>query len=165
MSELQNRYQLILNDLEQHIQNKEELEYVKDKMNQMSMLFLEVIDRLTVLTDHRMKNIEQTQQELEKRMANVQNVVDDIQSDIYEDDDNYEFEILCPYCNHQFVANVDTEFNTEIECPECHNTIELDWNEEEAECGHECSHCHGSCVHEDEEDYNEDDENQNEEDM
>ena len=25
-------------------------------------------------------------------------------------------------------------------CPECNNTIELDWNEE-----HDCSCCHGDC--------------------
>ena len=40
----------------------------------------------------------------------------------------------------------------EIECPECHNVIELDWNEEH--CSGSCSHCMENCVQEDDETYN-----------
>ncbi len=39
----------------------------------------------------------------------------------------------------QFVTDIDSEINEEVECPECHNVIELDWNE--GECSHECSDC------------------------
>lgn len=49
----------------------------------------------------------------------------------------------------------------EVKCPECGNTIELDWNEEEECCGH---HCGGECGCDDcgedeevEDEYNEDD--------
>ncbi|MBR1802558.1 MAG: hypothetical protein IJ777_01070 [Clostridia bacterium] len=155
MSDLNNRYQAILKELEQNIQNEEELQFVKDKFNDLSMMFMDVIDRLTALTDMRIKSIEKTQQEMEHRMEKVQRAVDDIQSDIYEDEENYEFEITCPYCNHQFTTDIDAEFNTEVECPECHNTIELDWNdEEEIGCGSNCSHCASPCgVQEEEEDY------------
>ena len=155
MSDLNNRYQAILKELEQNIQNEEELQFVKDKFNDLSMMFMDVIDRLTALTDMRIKSIEKTQQEMEHRMEKVQRAVDDIQSDIYEDEENYEFEITCPYRNHQFTTDIDAEFNTEVECPECHNTIELDWNdEEEIGCGSNCSHCASPCgVQEEEEDY------------
>ena len=69
------------------------------------------------------------------------------------------------YCNYQFIADVDSEINEEIECPECHNVIELDWNEDE--CTQGCSHCKSSCLREEEEEYNnkEDNENSDEEDM
>ena len=41
--------------------------------------------------------------------------------------DNFDFEITCPYCNYEFFVDID-ENKTEIECPECKNTIELDWS-------------------------------------
>ncbi len=53
----------------------------------------------------------------------------------------------------------NSEENTEIECPECHNIIELDWNEEE--CGGCCSGCDGCEEGHD----NEHDEDNNDEDM
>ena len=71
-----------------------------------------------------------------------------IKKDIYEDED-YDFEIVCPYCNHEFVASVEDELKEEIECPECHNIIELDWDDDEEDdcCSGHChscgSHCHG----------------------
>lgn len=58
--------------------------------------------------------------------------------DIYEDED-YDFEIVCPYCNHEFVADIEDELKEEIECPECHNKIELDWDGEDDDC------CSGGC--------------------
>lgn len=48
---------------------------------------------------------------------------------------------------------------------ECHNVIELDWNEDE--CTQGCSHCKSSCLREEEEEYNnkENNENSDEDDM
>lgn len=63
------------------------------------------------------------------------------------------------HCNNEFVADINSEENTEIECPECHNIIELDWNEEE--CGGCCSGCDGCEEGHD----NEHDEDNNDEDM
>ena len=52
-----------------------------------------------------------------------------------------------------------TEDEKQIECPECHNIIELDWNEEE--CGGCCSGCDGCEEGHD----SEHDEDNNDEDM
>ena len=49
---------------------------------------------------------------------------------------------------------MEDELKEEIECPECHNIIELDWDEED--CGGCCSSC-GICDEEDEEENDEDD--------
>ena len=57
-------------------------------------------------------------------------------------DNDYEFEILCPYCNHEFVIGKDTNLENEIECPNCHNIIELDWEEY---CDGECNDCANHC--------------------
>lgn len=54
----------------------------------------------------------------------------------------------------------------EIKCPECGNLIELDWNEEEDECGHNCNgNCEcGHCNEEETDDYEEEEEEEDEED-
>ena len=161
MSELNSKYKQILSDIEEKITNKEEQEFVKEKISDLSILFIDIIDKLTSLTNDRLERLEDNQIEFNKRLLKVQKVLDNIENDIYSDD-SYEFEIVCPYCNHEFTTDIDTEIEEEIECPECHNMIELDWNEED-ECEHECNHCSSNCLQEEDEEYNEDEDN--EEDM
>ena len=159
MSDLKNHYQAILTELENHFQNEDDQAFVLSKFQELSMMFMDVIDRLTYLTDIRIKEVEEKQQEIDNRIETVKKAVDGIENDIYEDDEAYEFEIVCPYCNHEFVADINSEENAEVECPECHNIIELDWNEEE--CGGCCSGCDGCEEGHD----NEHDEDNNDEDM
>ena len=76
----------------------------------------------------------------------------------------YDFEIVCPYCNNEFVTDLKlmNEEKTEIRCPECNNIIELDWNDDEDEgCQGHCDACHG-CMSDDYEEYNDE---ENEDDM
>lgn len=164
MSDLKNHYQAILTELENHFQNEDDQAFVLSKFQELSMMFMDVIDRLTYLTDIRIKEVEEKQQEIDNRIETVKKAVDGIENDIYEDDEAYEFEIVCPYCNHEFVADINSEENAEVERPECHNIIELDWNEEEG-CGGCCSHCDGCGDEEDDDDDSEHDENDNDEDM
>ena len=145
MSDLKNHYQQIFRDLENHFSsNEEEKNYVLNKFQELSTMFIDVIDRLTYITEMRVREIEGKQKEIEDKIMNVQKTVDGIENDIYEDDETYEFEIVCPYCNHEFVTDINSEISTEVECPECHNMIELDWNDEET-CGHECTGCEQAC--------------------
>lgn len=77
-----------------------------------------------------------------------------IEKELYitdEDNDNYDFEIVCPYCNCEFEIELK-ELNQDVKCPECHNVIELDWNEEESSCHGDCSCCHGECDEDEAED-------------
>ena len=159
MSDLKNHYQSILAELDNHFQNEDDQAFVLSKFQELSMMFMDVIDRLTFLTDIRVKEVEEKQKVIEDRIEIVKKAVDGIENDIYEDDEPYEFEISCPYCNNEFVADINSEENTEIECPECHNIIELDWNEEE--CGGCCSGCDGCEEGHD----SEHDEDNNDEDM
>ena len=65
-----------------------------------------------------------------------------------------ETEIVCPYCSEEFFTVVSYDANQKIECPECHNIIELDMNDNNIEndlhgnfgCGGHCSGC-GGCGH------------------
>ena len=155
MSDMNGRYKQIIEDLEKNIKAPEQLDFVKEKFSELSMLFVDMLDRVTRLTDNKIQEIETKQQEIINKIDSVQSIVDEIESDIYEgEDENYEFEIVCPYCNYEFTADIEDENKEEIQCPECNNTIELDWNlEEEFGCSGSCSHCASSCVAEDNEGY------------
>ena len=154
MSDIKGKYKKILEDLENNIKDSEDLQYAKEKFMELSLLFMDIIDRLTILTDARIKEIEEKQTEIDNKISSVQSIVDEIEGDIYEDDENYEFEIVCPYCNYEFTTDIADEEKEEIKCPKCNNIIELDWNsEDEYSCYGNCSHCYGEKVAEDDTKY------------
>ena len=162
MSDIKGKYKKILEDLENNIKDSEDLQYAKEKFMELSLLFMDIIDRLTILTDARIKEIEEKQTEIDNKISSVQSIVDEIEGDIYEDDENYEFEIVCPYCNYEFTTDIADEEKEEIKCPKCNNIIELDWDQdEEYACGGDCSHCHSEQVAEDDEKYDVNDKENN----
>ena len=88
------------------------------------------------MLNSKLENIEKNQKQIDDKLNIIQKSITGIENDIYEDD--YEFEIICPYCNTEFIADITSK--SDIKCPECQNIIELDWNNEDATCG-----CSGSC--------------------
>lgn len=158
MSKLSEEYLKILNDIDKNISDEDEKRYVSKKISELSSLYMDIIDRVASVNSKRMDELEKCQAELEEKLDKVKGTVDLIKKDIYEDDD-YDFEIVCPYCNHEFVADVEDELKEEIECPECHNIIELDWDGEEDCCTGFCGSCghHDECNDEDKKDNNDDD--------
>lgn len=93
-----------------------------------------------------MEEIKENQKAMTEKMEKMQQVIDHIESDIYSDE-GFDFEIVCPYCEHEFIIDANTD-KTEIECPECKNTIELDWSgdlydDEEDGCSGHCCGCSG----------------------
>lgn len=149
MSKLSEEYLKILKDIDKNISNEDEKQYVLKKVAELSSLYMDLVDRVSGFNLQRMD-------ELERRLDKVKGTVDLIKKDIYEDED-YDFEIVCPYCNHEFVADVEDELKEEIECPECHNIIELDWDGDDEVCSGSCSSCghHDECSQKDEDEDNE----------
>lgn len=149
MSKLSEEYLKILKDIDKNISNEDEKQYVLKKVAELSSLYMDLVDRVSGFNLQRMD-------ELERRLDKVKGTVDLIKKDIYEDED-YDFEIVCPYCNHEFVADVEDELKEEIECPECHNIIELDWDGDDEGCSGSCSSCghHDECSQKDEDEDNE----------
>lgn len=164
MSVLSDNYKKIISEIETQITNPEELEFVKQKISELSMMFMDIIDNLANTADEKIKQIEDKQKEIETKMSKVENTVNEIESDIYTGEEEFDFEIVCPYCNYEFEAEINGK--NEIVCPECNNVIELDWNEEDEGCSGHCSSCHG-CEEDDFEEEKEEDNNQeeNEDDM
>ena len=155
MAKLKEEYEQFLNDIEKNIKNEEDLEYIKNRFDNFFKIVLEQMDKILTVKEDRIEQIEKNHKELVEKMSKMEQIVQNIEKDIYTED-GFDFEIVCPYCNYEFIIDVD-ENKTEIECPECKNIIELDWTgdiDKEENCGGNCSHCSGC---EDEQEDNEDD--------
>ena len=64
MSDIKGKYMKILDELEANIKNKEDLAIAKEKFMELTVVFMDIVDRLTFLTDERIKNIEEKQVEI-----------------------------------------------------------------------------------------------------
>ena len=98
------------------------------------------------------QEMKENQKIMNDKINKMQNVINHIQSDMYMDD-QFDFEIICPYCENEFLVDMD-ENETEVKCPECNNIIELDWSgefDDTDSCHGGCGGCHGcgSCDEED----------------
>ena len=143
MGDFSKKFQDIMNDIEKNIKDEHELDYINKKITEISMLHLGVIEELADVIKNKMDVIEKKQDSIEKKIGKIESSVNGIENDMYEN--GFEFEIICPYCNNEFVADVESK--SEIRCPECQNVIELDWNggEEMHSCSGHCSGCSSKC--------------------
>lgn len=147
ISDLRKKLNEYVEYIDKNIKNKEEREELKQRT---ADLFLEISDVIQNILDYneiKLLNLTKAQESMDKKMSKVEKMFQNIQKDIYGDDE-FDFEVICPYCSAEFTVEAN-ENNTEIQCPECKNAIELDWNVEE-ECNGNCSHCKG-CNDEDKE--------------
>lgn len=153
ISDLKKEMNKFMTDLEKNIQNKKDLEYIQEKMPHLFEAILDEMEKVVNIKEEKMNKIMQTQQQLETKVEKMEQIIDNIEKDIYSDE-GFDFEIVCPYCDTEFVVDEDDE-KTEVKCPNCNNIIELDWTDEEDGCSAGgCSHCHecGPVIDEDEDD-------------
>lgn len=152
MKELQKKIRAILEEIENNYKNEEDVTFAKTKVLELYEVFADELEKLGNEWSDRVDIIATKHSLLESKVQEVENALDRIKSDIYVDDDEYDLDITCPYCNSEFTIDTSDKLQSEVTCPECNNVIELDWNDDE--CGHDCSGCHHDCEHEhdDEED-------------
>lgn len=153
MGVLKDNYISFLEDIDKNIKNKDDLDYIKSRFAQFLDVVLDQMDHIIQYKNEELAELERKQEELAQKMDKMEQIMDNIERDIYSDD-GFDFEIVCPYCNYEFVIDVD-ENKTEVECPECNNIIELDWSgdldDDHHGCPGSCSSCHG-CGDDEEED-------------
>ncbi len=165
MSKLQEDFNKIIAKIEERITDEEELNFIKQQILDVSMLYMNELDKVMDLSERRVNQVVENQRVLEKKQNEIEEALNKMEREFFVEEEDYDFEIVCPYCNHEFVSEIGSDIK-EVECPECHNTIELDWNAEaESECGGHCGSC-GGCGHEEEtEDENQQNYDENEDDM
>ncbi len=146
MSELKKKLNMILKDLDKNIKNKEDLEYIKSQIYNISILFLDEIDKLAELNLGRLNAMLDKEKELSKKINVMEKAIENIEKEMYISEE-CDFSIQCPYCNTEFVEDFTNGYKHEVRCPECDNVIQLEWSQDD-ECGCDCSHeheCTGDC--------------------
>ena len=145
MAKLKKEFKSFLEDIENNLKNQEDLQYVKTRFEKFVNSIMDEIDMVVADQEDRMNELEENQKQMESKMSKMQEILDNIEKDIYSED-GFDFEIICPYCDNQFIIDMD-EDKTEVECPECNNIIELDWSgepeDDTANCSSGCAGCHG----------------------
>ena len=158
MSELQNKLNKIMSDIEKNMKDKEEFEYVKTQIYNIYTIFLDEFDELESKCNEKMDSILIKCKVLDDRMKEIEDTVEKIESDIYiHENEEFDFDVVCPYCDAEFSVDFSEGPKEIVVCPECENTIELDWNDDHEGCSHDCHGCGGECGHHHEEEDNEDD--------
>ena len=152
---IKNEYKSFLEDIEKNIKDKEDLQYIKQRFASFLDVVLDQMDYIMDYKQDEITKLENTQRKLVSQINQMQQVIEHIEDDIYSED-GFDFEIVCPYCNYEFIIDVD-ENKTEVKCPECENIIELDWSgdvdgEEKSQGGCQGGSCHGCNGCSDEED-------------
>ena len=133
MTDLKKRFNKILQDIEKNVTNKEDVNYIKTQVYNISLLFLDELDKLAEINLNRLNTMIDREKELETKIENMEKIINKLEKEVYSSDDDSDFEIVCPYCNTEFIEDFSNGIKYEVRCPECDNVIELDWNEEELE--------------------------------
>lgn len=145
MARLKDEFNNFLKDIEQNLKNEKDIEYVKERFAQFFDAVSEQIDCVLTYKEEKIKDLEDKQKDMFQKMEKMQHSLENIERDIYSEE-AFDFEIICPYCDNQFVIDID-ETKNEVECPECNNIIELDWSGDlennERDCSMGCSGCCG----------------------
>ena len=142
----------LMEDLETNITDKAQKSKIKNELVELVSLFISSSNNLIKIQDKQEMTL--------NRIKKLERKISQIEEDIYIDDEennydkmhdnDYEFEIRCPYCDYDFIISEESQATDEIECPQCHNIIELDWDDA-SECAKDCKSCKQHCYQDEEE--------------
>ncbi len=119
------KYNEILRNLESHIFNSKDLDYIKKQITELTLVYINELDNKNNVNNKKFKNIEKRLLEIENKIELLNEEYDE---EIEEVEDECGEKINCPYCNFNFSVEYDIS-NHEINCPNCDNLIVLDWGE------------------------------------
>lgn len=142
-SNLKDKYLNAINRLNEEIKDKKSLEIALNLFNELFEDFLDDIKNVSDAYETKIQKIEAEQEIIKEKMKKVEGSISNMEKEFFVGDESFDFEIVCPYCNHEFVTEESIEDKAEIVCPECNNIIELDWETEDDENEGGC--CSGFC--------------------
>jgi Zn finger protein HypA/HybF involved in hydrogenase expression len=158
MSNFNSDFKNVLKNLENNVKDKEALESAKVEIFNLYNLFFDEITEIEQTMNKKILAIAESQLHVEEEIKNMNKSIKNIEKDIYMEDDmedeECDVEIKCPYCNASFNAQMNDLTASEIICPECNNSIKLDWGEDdEYGCGDNgCDCCPHDCHYDEDDD-------------
>lgn len=151
MNKLASQYKKFMKDLEDNIKNPDDYNTIKAQVTKLFMTFFNEVEEMREENEKKLDILLERQISFNDRMSRIEKMLNNIQKDIYSDEMS-DFEVSCPYCGKEFVMQME-ELKDEVECPECKNIIELDWNGDVSDCSTGgCSGCSGKCNYDEDED-------------
>ena len=115
------KFKEVIANLEHQIKNKDDLDYAKKQVTELTMSYLNELERLEQHYDFKVSRCAERIDDLEKS-------IDDVKDKLIQEDEIDVEPINCPYCNSRFLIEFDSS-QKEIKCPDCKNIIELDWDD------------------------------------
>lgn len=125
------KYNEILRNLESHIFNKKDLDYIKKQITDLTIVYIDELDKNSNKVSKKFNNIEKRLLEIENKIDLLENMDDDyvenfdVETEFHNENGE---KINCPYCDYSFLVKYDIS-NNETTCPKCDNLIVLDWGE------------------------------------
>ena len=117
-------------DIEKIVTPRIEMLRMKERTLDFFNVMVDSIEEIMDFKADEIRDLAKRKEQAEKKTEELKKRMEEMFKDIYDDYDD--FEIVCPYCNHEFSAEIN-EKSTEITCPECKNIIELDWSKDDGE--------------------------------
>ena len=113
---------------------------------------LEAVQNMISIFTQEVINVNERQQEMEERMEDIYEVLTTIEEEMISTF-GADLEGECPYCGETIPFALPEEGEDEIECPHCHNSIELElmFDEHKCGCGCSCDECGEDCDCDDDE--------------
>lgn len=119
---LSNKFKQVISNIEKQLSNKEDLDFVKRQITELTMSYINELERLE-------KNYDSKVAQCTERIDFMEKDLEDLKDKVVGEEIDVE-PITCPYCNSKFLIEFDKK-QKDIKCPDCRNIIELDWEEYE----------------------------------
>lgn len=130
MSDLKKQVTDKIDEIKSTVSNEEELEKVIKSV-------YSIVDAFS----NQLLEVSKRQIKLEEKTEEIFEMLSNIEEELIQGLDDFAME--CPYCGEDVSESVP-EDGSDFECPNCHNTIELEeLFDEEFGCGGSCDGCHG----------------------
>jgi len=100
MSNLKKKLNAIIGDLDKNIKNKEDLDYIKSQIYNISLLFLDEMDKLAEMNLNRINVMAEREKELGHKLSKLERMINNIEKEVFVSPE-CDFEIICPYCNNK----------------------------------------------------------------
>ena len=100
---LNKKFKEVMNNLEENIEDKKELAYAKSQVTELTMEYLDELQKLESVYKRKLVMFENRLEDLENAMQKLDNEIFQEESD-----DDMDLEpIKCPYCNTNFFIEFD----------------------------------------------------------
>ena len=145
LENLRTEFLQFMKDIETNLKDKEDILYTQARAAKMLDVVLQTINDVVDHEEERLFKVAEKVEQNEQMLNELKRRMDTVYQDIYDEEEAVV--INCPYCGTEFEADID-EYFYEIKCPECQNSIELDWSgnvddDQETGCSGNCPHCGG----------------------